>query len=346
MNRRNFLKGIAGTAACSAIAPHVVGGDLRPAAYQRANTDWLARCRYGVGVHWTAHTVPRRGAPLQFQKAVDAFDVKHFVEQVTRAGAEYVLLTSAHALQMLPAPHPVVDRILSGRTCQRDLISELAGELKGKGLPLLLYYNHSCNSKDDPAWEEAVGYHGRDKKRFAENLLEIVSWMGEHYGEKVRAWWFDSPYSLDARGPHNSVTTDMSGFQFPWESLTAAAKRGNASRLVTYNAGINETFLYTTHQDYWAGEMTDLKQPPRGRFQSNGLQWFGWTCLEDRAWVHHERDTEIPGPIYTDDELLSFVRTCSANLAPMTFNVGIYQDGTMPQKSIEQLSRLKRNLLT
>jgi len=27
--------------------------------------------------------------------------------------------------------------------------------------------------------------------------MEIISWMGDHYGDKIKAWWFDSPYSLD-----------------------------------------------------------------------------------------------------------------------------------------------------
>ena len=120
-------------------------------------------------------------------------------------------------------------------------------------MPLLVYYNHSCNSKDDPPWERAVGYHDQNKRRFAENLLEIVGWMGERYKDMIKAWWFDSPYSLDTRGPHNSVTTDMTGFQFPWEQFTVAAKIGHPARLVTYNAGVNETFLYAAHQDYWAG---------------------------------------------------------------------------------------------
>ena len=73
--------------------------------------------------------------------------------------------------------------------------------------------------------------------------MEIVSWMGDHYEDKIKAWWFDSPYSLDPRGPHNSVTTDMTGFQFPWEQFTVAAKVGHPARLVTYNAGVNKTFL-------------------------------------------------------------------------------------------------------
>lgn len=82
----------------------------------------------------------------------------------------------------------------------------------------------------------------------------------------IAAWWFDSPYSVDPRGPHNSVTTDMTGFQFPWEQFTVVAKRGHPQRLVTYNAGVAQTFLYTTHQDYWAGELVNLDSPANARY--------------------------------------------------------------------------------
>ena len=285
MDRREFLGSAAATAASFAVRRLCGREPEKP--YVRANTDWLAKCRFGIGVHWTAQTVPRMGTPLPFPKAVADFDLKGFIAAVEHAGADYVLFTSAHALQMLPAPHPVLDKILPGRTCERDLIAELADALAAKQKHLLVYYNHSCNGKQDAAWEQAVGYHAPNKERFAQNLMEIVSWMGDRYRDKIKAWWFDSPYSLDTRGPHNSVTTDMSGFQFPWERFTAAAKTGDPARLVTYNAGVNETFLYTTHQDYWAGELVNLDTPAKGRYLDNGLQWFGWTCLEDRAWVHH-----------------------------------------------------------
>jgi hypothetical protein len=308
--------------------------------YTRADTDWLAKLRYGVGVHWTAQSVPRQGPPLPFQEAVDAFDLKAFMEQIRYAGADYVLFTATHALQKMPAPNAALDRILPGRTCQRDLIGEMAEALAAHGLPLIVYWNHSCNGKSDPEWRKAVGYDGKDKGLFADNVMEIIGWMGRRYGKNIRAWWFDSPYSLDPSGPHNSVTTDMTGFRFPWERLTAAAKTGFPDRLVTYNAGVDETYLYSPHQDYWAGEMNDLKHPARGRYQSNGLQWFGWTCLDDKSWVHGRRDTAIVQPLYGDAELATYVRTCNAHQAPMTFNLGIYQDGAMSQASLDQLHRL------
>jgi alpha-L-fucosidase len=336
MNRREFTRLALAGLGMQAI-PLVAG---ETGHYAKANTGWLAKCRYGIGVHWTAQAAPRHGDPLPFQQVVDGFKLKEFVEQVRYAGADYVLFTAAHALQMLPAPHPIIERLLRGRTCERDLIAELADALAACGLSLLVYYNHSCNCGQDRPWENAVGYHGRNKEAFAKNLMDIVGWMGERYKDKIKAWWFDSPYSLDPRGPHNSVTTDMTGFQFPWERFTVAAKAGYPARLVTYNAGVAKTFLYTTHQDYWAGELVNLKTPAPSRYLDNGLQWFGWTCIEDRAWVHHRVNTEIPKPLYSDAEVISYVRACNSHQAPMTFNVGIYQDGTMAEASVEQLHRL------
>ena len=88
--------------------------------------------------HDTAHRCHFRGA-------VDAFKREGVHGACVHAGADYLLFTAAHALQMLPAPNPVIDRILPGRTCKRDLIAELADGLAAKGIPLLVYYNHSCN---------------------------------------------------------------------------------------------------------------------------------------------------------------------------------------------------------
>jgi len=123
--------------------------DAEAGGYVRANTDWLADCRFGIGIHWTAQTVPRTGPAKPFAQAVADFDLEGFLAAIERSGADYVLFTIAHALQRLPAPHPVLDRILPGRTCERDLIEELAEALAAKGKPLLLYYNHSCNSGQD-----------------------------------------------------------------------------------------------------------------------------------------------------------------------------------------------------
>jgi alpha-L-fucosidase-like protein len=315
-------------------------------SYERANTDWFADCKVGISVHWTAQTIPRQGEACEFADAVDLFRLDEFLGAVEKSGADYVIFTATHALQMLPCPHPMLDSILPGRTSERDLIEEIAQGLAKLGKKLIIYYNHSCNQGDDPAWEQAVGYHDQPKDRLAKNICGIVSWMGEKYGDLISAWWFDSSYSLDNRDNRNAVTTDMRGFQFPWEDLTVAAKAGYPNRLVTYNAGIARTCLYTDHQDYWSGELINLDTPPCGRYLDNGLQWHGWTCLEDRSWVYNDNSLPVKLPSYSDDELLEFLAVCRKHQAPMTFNVISFQDGSLAEKSVSQLNRITNIIKT
>ncbi len=181
VNRRRFL-GAAGAAAgmCAAgpVLRSLAGQPGADAPYERANTDWLARCRYGIGVHWTAQTVPRTGAPKPFQKAVADFNLDGFMAAVERAGADYVLFTAAHALQMLPAPNAVLDRILPGRTCERDLIAEMTDALAASGKhsytrpikiigparwstwrprPRVATWAMACNGSAGRAWKIAAG---------------------------------------------------------------------------------------------------------------------------------------------------------------------------------------------
>ncbi len=307
--------------------------------YKTADTSWLSKLRYGISFHWTAQTEPRQGDALPFQKAVERFRLEDFLGAVKESGADYVIFTSTHAKQALPCPSKTVDSILKGRTCERDLLGEIADGLERMGKSLVVYYNHSCNRRDDSAWEKASGYHDADKSHFARNLQEIVAEMGSRYGARLKAWWFDSSYSIDPRGPENTVSTDMASFQFPWEEWTKAAKSGLPERLVAYNAGVMRDFLYTKHQDYWAGEMTDLKHPPSGRLASNGLQWHGWTCLDDRRWVWKDKQNPEPKPLYSDAKIAGFLAKCRSCQAPMCFNVAISQEGIVSSAAVSTLKR-------
>ncbi len=63
MKRRRFLGALATVPVVVRDARMLLGGEADQ-PYVRANTDWLAKCRFGIGVHWTAQTVPRNGPPL------------------------------------------------------------------------------------------------------------------------------------------------------------------------------------------------------------------------------------------------------------------------------------------
>lgn len=340
VTRRQVLKSLGAGAVLAA-----AGRTAFAEPYRQADTTWLANCRIGVSTHWTAESQPV-GADdwLPFDETVDRFNPLAYVEQAAGAGAEYVIFTGTHALQMLPAPSAAIDRISPGRTTRRDLIGELADACHARGLHFILYYNHSCNRGDDSAWEHAVGYHAADKNRLAANLLAILCELGQRYGSRVQAWWFDSCFSLDPRGYYNSVTTDMHGFEFPWEEWTAAAKTGFPDRLVTLSSGMLTHFLYSTHQDYEGGEANELVGVPSSRFTPDHLQGHRWVCLDNPGWVHNRVLTPLAVPRWGRDTIADYVRTCNRASVPVTFNIDIDRTGKMSPVSLALLKAVRSQL--
>lgn len=313
-------------------------------AYQRADFGPLAATKYGISLHWTTWTMPRTGEPLSFPEAVEAFDVPALVDIARRTGAGHVMLTATHAKQWLPGPNPEVERILPGRTCERDLIMELADALAEHGILALLYYHHGTDLKqrgaeDDEEWAESVGAYVEDQGPYYDNYCRIVSWMGEHYGPKVKAFWFDAGYGLDRRSPT------------PWERMSAAAKAGFPDRLITYNPGVEKHTLYTPYQDYWAGEVNGLAFRPQGPLTPSGLPWYSfatWATMPGYpgwgAWGIDAttRDLDFPPPAVED--VMAYLEGFWAVGGAVTFNLLCYQDGSVVEGHVEVLEEVRRRV--
>jgi hypothetical protein len=342
ITRREALK-IAGATAWMAAS----GRSALAAQYQQADAGWLAACRVGISTHWTAQS-QTVGADdwVPFEEAVNRFSPERYVDQIAGAGAEYVIFTSAHALQMLPAPCDAIDRIAPRRTTKRDLIGEIADACHARGLHFILYYNHSCNHGDDPDWEYTVGYHAPDKSRLAANLSGILREMGARYGSKVEGWWFDSCSSLDSHDKNGGirVTSTEPDYQFPWDHWVDAAKNGFPGRLVTLSAGMLRHCIYSSHQDYEAGEANQLVAVPAAQFTIDHLQGHRWVCIDNPAWLHSKVATPLASPIYSLERTADYVRSCNSVKVPVTFNVDIDRTGLLSADSLKLLKSTKAQL--
>ena len=340
--RRDVLRGIGASVVLAAGR-----GTFHAAQYHRADTSWFANCSFGVSTHWTAQSQPV-GADdwVPFEEAVSRFSPSHYVDQIAGAGAQYVIFTSAHALQMLPAPSSAVDRVAPGRTTKRDLIGELADACRSRGMHFILYYNHSCNHGDDPDWEYAVGYHAQDKSRLFANLLGILREIGERYGSRVEGFWFDSCSSLDPRDNNgwDHVTSDARKYRCPWDEWVDAAKTGFPDRLVTLSAGMLRHYVYSTHQDYEGGEANEPVAVPSAQFTIDGFQGHRWVCIDNPGWVHAKVATPLAAPIYGLDRIADYVKGCNSVKVPVTFNVDIDRTGLLSPKSLGLLNDVKRQL--
>ena len=157
--------------------------------------EWL-RGSVGVSVHWTAAIPAADGSKVPFEEAVDRFDVKAFAGALAAVGARHIIFTTAHGLQYLPMPNAALDAIAPGRTTRRDLFGEILDACAERGIRVIAYYNHSCNSPEPDSWKCACACPfpavDRDIRPFASNICSIVRCMSERYGRRLAGWWFDS----------------------------------------------------------------------------------------------------------------------------------------------------------
>jgi hypothetical protein len=306
----------------------------------RSNTDWFVNAKYGVMFHFSPTVYPRYGKRKPFDQAVRDFDVKKFVEMVRETGAGYVYFFVSHGIFWVPAPIKTVDKILPGRTCDRDLIGDVAQELEKYDIRLMLYYNPAYY--DDVDWRIAAGWGPQlhlqspkecgcevnwDKSKFYQNQINILEELGARYGRSLWGYWFDNGY------PHQLFERQME-----------ACKLGNPDRIIGYNSGIYPKV--TDFQDYFAGEFGNSPiLPPPGYFEEGGaqagLQPHG-TIFIDGAWHHFRPDTEIGPQRFTTENLIDYIKKCIERKMVLTINFNIYQDGSVSPITLEQMKAVRK----
>ena len=74
-----------------------------------------------------------------------------------------------------------------------------------------------------------------------------------------------------------------------------------------------------------------------------GLQ-FQTLLIADDIWVHDNSDSEVEDPHFSGEELGGYIRNCMAKKGIVTANLGIYQDGSIGEKTLAEMKKLKAKL--
>ena len=310
----------------------------------KKDISWM-KGSFGVSSHYTQPLVEKRSnGTMRYEEAIDKLNVEKLADDLFKMGCTHYFFTLTHATQHLPFPCKALDEVLQGRTCKRDFLGELIETLKARGIRLIVYYNHSCNGNDDIEWKEACGYAKGGKEaldEFADNICNIVREISMRYGEGISGWWFDSGYSVDSRGIHNTITTDMGDWLFPWAKLASAAEAGNLNTAITINAGIGEHFRYYDEIDYWAGEMDKLDYKPT--CESDDLQQTRWLPIEGNyAWALGDHCKGFLPSAYKEEDIKRYLEVQLKAGNMVTFNVLTDMDGTINPMIVEFFKNIKK----
>jgi hypothetical protein len=292
----------------------------------RASVDWLVETGYGLMFHWTSQSVQSGGSIKKYEDAVNEFDVESFASMVEETGAGYVLFTIGHAESYCPAPIESWEKVHPGLTTQRDLIEEIANALNERGIRLMCYMNGPLAFRFPRRGQSTP----EENQAFVDNFTNILTEMGNRYGEKIAGYWFDSWYRIFESYP-----------EVPFETFFNVAKTGNSNRIICLNPWIYPDV--TPWQDYWSGETQDPIAIPENGFMKDGpspnLPYQVLLTMEKYLWV--QKKPRVDDPKFSSEELSTYIKSCMDNGGAVTINLAIYQDGTVGEKALEVMKGVK-----
>jgi hypothetical protein len=308
------------------------------AARGAAPTDWMVQAKYGVMVHWTSQSKPEQGRPSAYCQAVRDFDVHKFADVLDEMGAGYVVFTTSHSEFYFPGPNRVIDEILPGRTCSRDLIGDLAQALSKHGIKLELYFHPG---HDDIEWWRRTHFDD-DKDKYFDLWCRVIGQIGQQYGSLIAGYWFDD------------ATFTYYPYNAPWAKMAAAAKQGNPDRLLTYNSWIlpkvSDCYEVFAGENDFSAEMIDgfgfLPVGGTGKFTGgpqSGLQGQITTFING-DWGHFKVNTPISPPKYSSDTMIAKIREAISRKNVPTFDVEIYQDGRISPETLALFKEIRHTI--
>jgi hypothetical protein len=147
-----------GVSALEIVRPEIDGKITADAMAVRQTPDWFKDAGYGLMFQWTNRATPPAGETKPWNRKVDDFDIDSLFNLVDRSGAMFVIWSVTWGQQYISAPLRSLDRILPGRTTERDLLGELADGLKSRGIRLIFYYHYGydCYSRYRNLYQETL----------------------------------------------------------------------------------------------------------------------------------------------------------------------------------------------
>jgi hypothetical protein len=320
------------------VTPDAEANLARLSQEQASSTDWMVAAKYGLMFHWTSQSKPREGAPKPYCDAVHDFDVNRFADMVSQMGAGFVVFTTSHAGFYFPGPAPAIDAILPGRTCQRDLVRDLARALGTHNIKLELYFHPG---HDDNNWWLRTHFN-EDKAAYFDLWCKIISQIGQQYGDQLAGFWFD-----DAAFTYYP-------FNAPWQKMTAAAKTGNANRVIAYNSWIlpklNDFYEVFAGENTFSTQMIDgddfLPIGGTGRFTGGPQQGLQGqiTAIVNGDWGHFKTDASIDPPQYSADVMVEKIEDSMRRRNVPLLDVEVYQDGTISLETFQMFQAVSREI--
>ena len=319
------------------------GYAARVAAFKTDTTRFSSQ-KYGLMFQYGHWGYPQSGDKKNINQQAQDFNVPAFVAKVKATGAQYLIWSTTWWTYEFDAPISEISSILgnSARISTRDLIGDVAAALATEGIDFYLYYHTGQDGQlgyKSSDWWIAQNFPSSftttaqgDRSAFFKNWKTMVGAVGKRYGALLKGWFFDD---------------GMVYYPAAFEDLGAAARAGNPSRLVSFNSWVSASF--TEFQDVSFGEACkagDADLGGNGRYVRGGEKGLAGHCMYpmESDWGIHAANQAIGAPGFSVASAVATVQANAARRVPSSFNLMMYEDGTMSSATLDVLSGLKAQL--
>jgi hypothetical protein len=303
----------------------------------------MRKARWGVMTHYLADWIARREnfndgrmTVERWNELVNGFDVEALARSLESVGAGYYLISIGQNSGFYLSPNSTYDELVGitpSKCSRRDLVSDLYEPLNRRGIKLMVYLPSGAPSGDRMAREALLWQNGPNRNReFQVKWQSVIAEWSGRWGTKVSGWWFDGCY-----WPNTMYRTDD---EPNFKSFAAAARAGNPSSALAFNPGVvNRTISVTPHEDYIAGEISDiakwdLKRNTAGSV--DGAQMHVLSFLGER-WGGGN-------PRFTTEQSIAFSKAVVVAGGVITWDVPTRNDGTFAPEFIEQLTAIGKGI--
>jgi hypothetical protein len=173
------------------------------AAYQDMHNGIFIHYMYAGKPYEWGTTIWADGSEVaSLDELAENLDVDDLAEVAASARAQYVIFTTFHANMQVLFPSRVMNQYLPGHTTsRRDVISDLIGALKARGIRTVLYFHPSV--AHDLTEEDCALVGGNaplPRVRWNNFVNELMSEVLDRYGKNLSGFFIDGglPEYLDA----------------------------------------------------------------------------------------------------------------------------------------------------
>ena len=215
---------------------------------KKSRAFWMRDGKFGVMVHWCVpKTPPQFGKRIEdINKAADRFDLDRFIKDFRRTQADWLVFTIGQG-SGFASPNQTFDQIAGpGHCARRDLVLEIAREVKKLGKRFMTYIH--CSARIYPEHvRQGFGWNletGDTPKAVYQPYMAFIAEYSRRYGRLVDGWWFDGA----SRDPSQRERM---------RSFLRAARTGNPDAAVALNDGsfcLGLSRPVVADQDFLAGE--------------------------------------------------------------------------------------------